>query len=176
MYSSTHPPTLLADAGEPPLKIKGTRKLTTRTNQTYEISISEWVWDQWYAFKVPDGDELQLEFSMLSPLHRLPLEGAKRASTEAAGVYRATFTVPDHHGVFNFVTNYKRPFLTSVEEKRAVTVRHLAHDEYPFSHEISAAWPYLGGIGVTSLGFLVFVAIWMFNKPVPQAGEAKKTQ
>lgn len=145
-------------------------------NVTYEISISEWVWDKWYAFKVPDNDELQLEFSMLSPLHRLPLRNVKRASTESEGVYRVTFEVPDQHGVFNFMTDYKRPFLSPIEEKRAVTVRHMAHDEYPFSYEISAAWPYLSSIGVTCLGWLAFVAIWMFNKPVPQAGEAKKKQ
>ncbi|KUI54217.1 Dolichyl-diphosphooligosaccharide--protein glycosyltransferase subunit wbp1 [Cytospora mali] len=165
----------LAEEG-PLANISNPELYRINNNVTYEISISEWVWDKWFAFKVPEGDELQLEFSMLSPLHRLQLKNVKSASTETEGVYRVTFTVPDQHGVFNFLTNYKRPFLSNIEEKRAVTVRHMAHDEYPFSYEISAAWPYLSSIGVTSLGWLVFVAIWMFNKPVRQAGEAKKKQ
>lgn len=125
---------------------------------------------------MPEGDELQLEFSLLSPLHRLPLGEVPRASTEAEGVYRATFTVPDHHGVFNFLVDYRRPFLSNVEEKRAVTVRHLAHNEFPFSYEIPAAWPYLASIGVVAAGWLAFVAVWIFNKPVRQAGDVKKKQ
>lgn len=113
---------------------------------------------------------------MLSPFHRIELKKQKRASTEEAGVFRVTFTIPDQHGVFNFMTNYKRPFLSNIEEKRTVTVRHMAHDEYPFSYEIPAAWPYVMSIGVTCTGWLVFVALWMFNKPVRQADAAKKTQ
>lgn len=145
-------------------------------NVTYEISISEWVWDRWWDFKVPEGDELQLEFSMLSALHRIPIKKIKRASSETAGIFRVTFRVPDHHGVYNFITNYKRPFLSNFEEKHSVTVRHMAHDEYPYSYEIPAAWPYLAGIGVTCVGWLAFVAIWMFNKPAQQAADAKKKQ
>lgn len=144
--------------------------------QTYSISVSEWVWDRWWNFKVPEEDELQLEFSRLSPFHRLQLKSSKRASTETEGIYRVTFTVPDQHGIFNFVVNYKRPFLTNIEEKHSVTVRHMAHDEYPYSYDIPAAWPYLTSIGVTCAGWLVFVALWMFNKPARQATEAKKTQ
>lgn len=113
---------------------------------------------------------------MLSPFHRLQLKSQKRASTEEEGVYSVTFTVPDQHGVFNFLTNYKRPFLTNIEEKRTVTVRHMAHDEYPQSFEIPAAWPYLLSVFVTGAGWLVFVAVWMFNKPARKASEAKKTQ
>ncbi|CAN8100411.1 unnamed protein product [Discula destructiva] len=143
---------------------------------TYTISISEWAWDRWWNYVVPDEDELQLEFSMLSPFHRLKLKAQKRASTDFEGIYKVTFTVPDQHGVFNFMVNYKRPFLTNIEEKRTVTVRHMAHDEFPYSYEIPAAWPYLTSIGVTCVGWLVFVALWMFNKPVRQATEAKKTQ
>lgn len=125
---------------------------------------------------VPEGDELQLEFSKLSALHRIPIKKNKRASSETAGIFRVTFRVPDHHGVYNFITNYKRPYLSNIEEKRSVTVRHMAHDEYPYSHEIPAAWPYLAGIGVTCVGWLAFVAIWMFNKPAQQAADAKKKQ
>ncbi|ROW13624.1 hypothetical protein VPNG_04543 [Cytospora leucostoma] len=165
----------LAEEG-PLANISNPEIYRVNNNVTYEISLSEWVWDKWLAFKVPEDDELQLEFSLLSPLHRLPLGEVRRASTEAEGVYRVTFTVPDHHGVFNFLTNYKRPFLSNVEEKRTVTVRHLAHNEFPFSYEIPAAWPYLASIGVVAVGWLAFVAVWIFNKPVRQAGDVKKKQ
>lgn len=113
---------------------------------------------------------------MLSPFHRLELKKQKRASTEEEGIFQVSFMIPDQHGIFNFMTNYKRPFLTNLEEKRTVTVRHLAHDEFPASYEIPAAWPYLTSVGVTCIGWLVFVAVWMFNKPKPQANAAKKTQ
>lgn len=144
--------------------------------QTYTISVSEWVWDQWMNFKVPENDELQLEFSSLSPYHRLQLKSRKRDSTETEGVYKVTFTVPDHHGVYNFMVNYKRPFLTNIEEKRTVTVRHMAHNEFPYSYEIPGAWPYLTSIGVTCAGWFVFVGLWLFNKPARQATKVKKTQ
>lgn len=112
---------------------------------------------------------------MLSPFHRLALQPQDSAST-TEGVYSVTFKIPDQHGVFNFMTNYKRLFLTSVEEKSTVTVRHLAHDEFDASYQIHAAWPYLTSIGVTCGGWLIFVALWMFNKPQGQASAAKKTQ
>lgn len=113
---------------------------------------------------------------MLSPFHRLQLVPQKRASTETEGIYKVTFTVPDKHGVFNFMVNYKRPFLSNIEEKRTVTVRHMAHDEYEASYNIPGAWPYLTSIGVTCVGWVIFVALWMFNKTTKQATVAKKTQ
>ncbi|PON10898.1 hypothetical protein C2W62_47650 [Candidatus Entotheonella serta] len=60
---------------------------------------------------------------------------------------------------------YKRQFLTYVEEKRTVSVRHIAHDEWPRSYSISAAWPWLSGIGATVTGFVGFAAVWMYSKP-----------
>lgn len=134
------------------------------------------MWDRWWNFRVPEEDELQLEFSLLSPYQRLQLKSVKRASSETENIYRVNFTVPDQHGIFNFIVNYKRPFLTNIEEKHSVTVRHLAHDEHPFSYNIVAAWPYLSSIGVTCVAWVLFVALWMFNKPTRQATKAKKTQ
>jgi oligosaccharyltransferase complex subunit beta len=111
------------------------------------------------------GDEVQLEFSMLSPFHRLSLTPS--ATTETSTVFTASFKLPDQHGIFNFMVNYKRPFLSNVEEKNTVTVRHFAHDEFPRSWAISAAWPWIAGIGVTVTGWVAFVALWLWSKPVP---------
>jgi oligosaccharyltransferase complex subunit beta len=141
---------------------------------SYSISISEWSWDKWEPFVVPDQDALQLEFSMLSPFHRLDL--SPTLVTESATVFGASFVLPDQHGIFNFMVNYKRPLLTTVEEKRTVSVRHMAHDEWPRSFVISGAWPWISGIAATVVGFLGFCVLWMYSKPTDRAVGVKKTQ
>jgi oligosaccharyltransferase complex subunit beta len=141
--------------------------------QTYSISLSEYSWDKWIAFTVPADDEAQLEFSMLSPFHRLKL--AVSGSAPDANILSTTFTLPDQHGIFNFKVNYKRPFLTNVEEKNTVSVRHIAHDEWPRSYVISGAWPWITGIFTTVTGFVAFCAVWMYSAPVG-VPSIKKTQ
>jgi oligosaccharyltransferase complex subunit beta len=133
--------------------------------QTYEIELSEYSWNTWEPFVPTAGDELQLEFSMLSPFHRLPLK--LLTTTPSSAIYTTSFKLPDQHGIFNFKVNYKRPFLSNVEEKNTVTVRHFAHDEWPRSWVISGAWPWIAGIGVTVTGWVAFVALWLWSKPVP---------
>ncbi|QUC17583.1 uncharacterized protein UV8b_01824 [Ustilaginoidea virens] len=143
-----------------------------KTDVSYKIALSEYSWDAWHPFTLPAGDELQLEFSMLSPFHRLNLKPVA-ATTGAATVYGTTFTLPDQHGIFNFKVNYKRPFLTNIEEKNTVSVRHIAHDEWPRSYVISGAWPWISGIAATVSGFLGFCAIWMYSKPVDEKSKTK---
>jgi oligosaccharyltransferase complex subunit beta len=121
------------------------------------------------------SDNLQLEFSMLSPFHRLNLVADPFTTTEAptSRTYSTSFKLPDQHGIFNFKVNYKRPFLSNIEEKNTVTVRHFAHDEYPRSWAISNAWPWIAGNVVTIVAWLAFVAIWLWSKPVPLKLDAK---
>jgi oligosaccharyltransferase complex subunit beta len=102
---------------------------------------------------------------MLSPFHRLPLTPSSRTANSTT--YTTSFKLPDQHGIFNFKVNYKRPFLSNIEEKDTVTVRHFAHDEWPRSWVISGAWPWIAGIGVTVTGWVTFVALWLWSKPVP---------
>jgi len=111
---------------------------------------------------------------MLSPFHRLNLEPV--GTTATSTIYSTTFTLPDQHGIFNFRVNYKRPFLTNVDEKHQVTVRHFAHDEWPRSWAISGAWTWIAGIWVTVAGWLAFVVVWLFSEPVRGKGGVKKTQ
>lgn len=117
---------------------------------------------------------MQLEFSMLSPFHRLNLSPVD--SSEDSTTFSTSFRLPDQHGIFNFLVNYKRPFFNNVEEKRTVSVRHFAHDEWPRSYVITGAWPWLGGIAATVVGFLGFSALWLYSKPAPNAAGSKKTQ
>lgn len=161
------------DVVRPPLPHPSLTKLTPR--QTYTISLSEYTWDTWTAFTVPPNDLLQLEFSMLSPFHRLPLTPSAAHSTPDAAAFTASFKLPDQHGIFNFKVNYKRPFLTNVEEKNTVSVRHMAHDEWPRSYVISGAWPWIAGIGATVAGWLGFCALWMYSAPVGRK-DVKKVQ
>lgn len=111
---------------------------------------------------------------MLSPFHRLDLTLAE--VTKDATIFSTNFTLPDQHGIFNFKINYKRPFLNYVEEKNTVSVRHMAHDEWPRSYVISGAWPWLSGIWATVVGFVAFSALWMYSQPVKSLAGQKKIQ
>ena len=142
--------------------------------QTYTVSISEYAWDKWTPFIVPDEDRMQLEFSMLSPYQRLNLARVETADDKSSSAYAVSFRLPDQHGIFNFRINYRRPFVTNVDEKRQVTVRHFAHDEWPRSWEISGAWVWIGGIWVTVAGWVAFVAVWLYSAPAEKS--VKKTQ
>ncbi|KAI0101317.1 Dolichyl-diphosphooligosaccharide--protein glycosyltransferase subunit WBP1 [Nemania sp. FL0031] len=144
-----------------------------KNDVTYSISLSEYSWDKYIPFTLPENDELQLEFSMLSPFHRLKLNPT--ISSEDSTTYSVSFKLPDQHGIFNFLVNYKRPFVSNVFEKNTVSVRHFAHDEWPRSFVISGAWPWIAGIGVTISGWLAFCAVWLYSAP-PATGESKKKQ
>jgi oligosaccharyltransferase complex subunit beta len=142
-----------------------------KNNVHYEIEMSEWDMDTWVPFTPPADDEVQLEFSMLSPFHRLNLQSKGQTST--ANILAAEFKLPDQHGIFNFFVEYRRPFFTNIEEKRTVTVRHFAHDEWPRSWVISGAWPWISGIWVTVGGWVVFVALWLYSKPAEEKVKRK---
>ncbi|RAH47846.1 dolichyl-diphosphooligosaccharide-protein glycotransferase [Aspergillus brunneoviolaceus CBS 621.78] len=142
-------------------------------NETvFSIEISEYSYDKFVPFEMPAEDALQLEFTMLSPFHRLKLEPAYR--TENSTVFRTQFTVPDQHGIFSFRVNYKRPFLTTIEEKHEVTVRHFAHNEFPRSWKISGGWVWIAGLWSVIGGFMAFVAVWLYSEPA--SAQVKKNQ
>jgi oligosaccharyltransferase complex subunit beta len=100
---------------------------------------------------------------MLDPYHRLPLKELRKTSNST--VYTASFTTPDQWGIFSFRVNYKRPFMSHVEVKEEVTIRHFAHDEYDRSYAITGAWVWIAGVWVTIAGFLAFVAVWLYAEP-----------
>lgn len=100
---------------------------------------------------------------MLSPYQRLSLQPISQ--TNNSTTFGTSFTVPDQHGIFAFNVNYKRPFMTPVEEKVMVTVRHFAHDEYPRSWTITGGWPWIAGLWSVIAAFLVFVVLWLYSEP-----------
>jgi len=142
--------------------------------QTFNIELSEYTYDQLTPLKVGAADALQLEFTMLSPFHRLNL--VPISTTLNSTIFSSTFKLPDQHGIFSFRVNYKRSFLTNVDVKREVTVRHFAHDEWPRSWEISAGWVWIAGIWVTIIGWVAFVGIWLWSEPAYEQSKGKKMQ
>lgn len=94
--------------------------------------------------------------------------------TDNSTTYGTSFRLPDQHGIFNFMVNYKRPFLTYIEEKKTVTVRHIAHDEWPRSYTIWGAYPWMAGIATTVIGFVGFCAVWLYSKPEDAKPASKK--
>jgi oligosaccharyltransferase complex subunit beta len=144
------------------------------SQQVFSIELSEYDYDRYVPFEVPTGDAVQLEFTMLSPFHRLNLEPVRK--TDNSTICSTRFTTPDQHGIFSFRVNYKRPFLTNIEEKLEVTVRHFAHNEYPRSWKISGGWVWIAGLWSVIAGFLMFVVAWLYSAPCAAASKTKKTQ
>lgn len=142
--------------------------------QTFDIELSEYSLDRWVPLKTHNVDEIQLEFSMLSPFYRLNL--VPMSQTSQSTLYRASFKLPDQHGIFRFEVNYKRPFLTNLDVKREVTVRHFAHDEWPRSWEISGGWVWIAGVWTTVVAWVAFVGLWLWSEPITRERSGKKLQ
>ncbi|EWC44541.1 hypothetical protein DRE_06713 [Drechslerella stenobrocha 248] len=152
-----------------------------KSDVTFSIALSEYSYDHFTPYTVPETDALQLEFTMLDPYYRIPLLPATTplSTHKNSTVYTATFRTPDQHGVFTFTVNYKRPFVSNLLEKQAVTVRHFAHNEWTRSWGISGSWPWIGGVWVVVVGWIAFVGVWLWSKPVAGAaagGKSKKKQ
>lgn len=146
----------------------------SRNGQTFDIELSEYSTDHLAPLTIDPTDAIQLEFTMLSPYHRIDLKPV--AQTTNSTIFSASFKLPDQHGIFSFRVNYKRPFLTNIDVKREVTVRHFAHDEWPRSWEISAGWVWIAGIWVTILGWVAFLCIWLYSEPAYEDRKGKKLQ
>jgi len=99
--------------------------------------------------------DLQIEFTMLDPHIRTALPPVPGKP----GLYQTAFRVPDRHGVFKFVLDYRRRGWTTLKATMTVPVVPPRHDGYP--RFLSAAWPYYAGSISTSIGFLVFTVLWL---------------
>ncbi|KAH8991572.1 Dolichyl-diphosphooligosaccharide-protein glycosyltransferase [Lactarius akahatsu] len=113
--------------------------------------------------------DLQVDFTMLDPHIRTALLPV----SDEPGLYRASFRLPDRHGVFKFVLDYRRRGWTSLQSSTTVPVVPPRHDGYP--RFLSAAWPYYTGAISTSVGFLLFATLWLAgdDKGVKKGKSAK---
>ncbi|RPB22395.1 Dolichyl-diphosphooligosaccharide-protein glycosyltransferase 48kDa subunit [Terfezia boudieri ATCC MYA-4762] len=143
-----------------------------KTDVTFEITLSEYAMDRWIPFQLPLNDSLQLEFTMLDPYYRLNL--VPTVTSVNSTTFSVNFIVPDQHGIFAFRINYKRPYITYIDEKIQVTLRHMAHNEWTRSYAISGSWVWLGGLASTVIGWVAFVALWLYSVPRETKVAAKK--
>jgi len=128
---------------------------TTNDNVVYTLSVSRYnpmssAWERYSGLA-----DMQLEFTMLDPHIRTALKPVPGN----AGKYQTTMRVPDRHGVFKFVVDYRRKGWSNLYSATTVPVVPPRHDEYP--RFLSAAWPYYVGAISTSVGFVLFSALWL---------------
>ncbi|KAI0303338.1 Dolichyl-diphosphooligosaccharide-protein glycosyltransferase subunit [Multifurca ochricompacta] len=143
---------------------------TINENIGFEAHISRY--DPEYGWAPYSGlHDLQVEFTMLDP----HLRTALRPVSGKPGLYGSTFRVPDRHGVFKFVVDYRRRGWTTLKTTTTVPVVPPRHDGYP--RFLSAAWPYYVGAISTSIGFLVFAAVWLAgDDKEAKKGKSKKVE
>ncbi|RKF73214.1 Dolichyl-diphosphooligosaccharide--protein glycosyltransferase subunit wbp1 [Golovinomyces cichoracearum] len=129
------------------------------SNQAFAKEVTGWTFKEIGTLKVG-----QIKHNLLKIV----------STNENSTLFSTSFRLPDQHGIFNFMVNYKRPFLSNIEEKNTVTVRHFAHNEWPRSWLITGAWPWMAGIGVTVSGWIAFIALWLWSKPQTARNPSQK--
>ncbi|EMD34356.1 hypothetical protein CERSUDRAFT_117235 [Gelatoporia subvermispora B] len=142
-------------------------KYTTNDKIVFTTHISRYnpqssEWEPYSGIK-----DLQLEFTMLDPHIRTALPPV----AGQPGTYSVTFRAPDRHGVFKFVVDYKRRGWTHLQSSTVVPLVPPRHDEYP--RFLSAAWPYYTGAISTSVGFVIFSALWLGGSETKKAKGSK---
>ncbi|SCW03466.1 LAFE_0G11056g1_1 [Lachancea fermentati] len=137
---------------------------------TYEIGFSEWNGKTWIPFNASD---IQFELKMIDPYYRLKLLPVRK-SEEAQYYSTGNFMLPDHHGVFTFLTEYQRSGLSFVTEKDVKSIRHLANDEYPRSWDITNSWVYLTSICSVIMAWILFVILYISSSSAMNVPAEKK--
>ncbi|CAI4059979.1 dolichyl-diphosphooligosaccharide-protein glycotransferase SKDI_05G0680 [Saccharomyces kudriavzevii IFO 1802] len=152
------------DYDEVPYKVKD--------KVVYSVGFSEWNGEKW----VPHiTDDLQFELRQVDPYYRLTL---KPSGNDSETQYYTTgeFILPDRHGVFTFLTDYRKIGLSSTTDKDVKAIRHLANDEYPRSWEISNSWVYLSAVCGVIVAWIFFVVSFVTTSSVGRKLETfKKT-
>lgn len=134
----------------------------------YTIGVSQYRNGEWVPYKIEDpSQQLQLSFKMLDPYQRLNLQPLGPAASTPQGpedcfVYFTNFTVPDHHGMFTFELDHQRDGYTYLLDKRVVTVRHLANDEFKRSWDITNSWMYMTSASLVIVAWLLFVVNFLY--------------
>ncbi|ODV97714.1 hypothetical protein PACTADRAFT_47580 [Pachysolen tannophilus NRRL Y-2460] len=126
----------------------------------YDIGITEWNGEEWVPYI---ADDVQVELRMLDPYYRITLQ-PKSEINESQVYTTGSFKLPDQHGMFTFYTNYKRSGLSYIEDRKVVTVRHLANDEYQRSWEITNSWVYVASNVTVVVSWFIFVILFLFQK------------
>ena len=79
-------------------------RYTVNDQLVFTIQVSAWDPEKGKWFGAPRMDDIQLEFTMLDPHIRTVLLPV----VNKPGEFSVSFRVPDRHGVFKFVVDYRR--------------------------------------------------------------------
>lgn len=149
---------------------------------TYHIDLSQHTPSGWTP--APTDLDLQVSLIMLDPYITTNLTAASPQSllgnlNASAGItpiftrYSTTFKLPDKHGVYTFVVDWKRHGWSYIHSRDTVPVRPFNHDEHP--RGLHSAWPYVTGASTTIIAFLLFTVIWVCSDETEESKRQKKT-
>lgn len=93
---------------------------------------------------------------MLDPYVRHNLEFNKEKNK-----YTHTFRVPDQHGIFHVIINYKKPGFSYLSIKEKIIVRPANHLE--LDRFLPDAFPYCASVLLSLFGFVIFTLALIFN-------------
>lgn len=151
---------------------------------TYHIDISQHTPSGWTP--APSDLDLQVSLVMLDPYITTNLTSASPQSIIANKLntssditpiftrYSSTFKLPDKHGVYTFVVDWKRHGWSYIHTRDTAPVRPFNHDEHP--RGLHSAWPYVTGATTTIVAFLLFVVIWVCSDEGKESKIEKKMQ
>jgi oligosaccharyltransferase complex subunit beta len=154
---------------------------------TYHVDISQHTPSGWTPG--PTDLDLQVSLVMLDPFITTNLTAASPQSllkslntsssssttmTPAFTRYSSTFKLPDKHGVYTFVVDWKRHGWSYIHTRDTAPVRPFNHDEHP--RGLHSAWPYVTGASTTVVAFLIFVVIWVCSDERDDIKRGKKAQ
>lgn len=154
--------------------------------QTFNIDLSQHTSAGWTP--APNDLDLQVSLVMLDPYVTMNLTARGQLATTAPSSgnlsqnsldrtprstrYSSTFRLPDKHGVYTFVVDWKRHGWSYVNTRDTTPVRPLNSDEHPrFLH---AAFPYVAGAASTVTAFLLFSLLWITSDD--QGGKDKRKE
>lgn len=133
---------------------------TIKDNIQYSVDIHEWNGEKWVPFKAAD---VQLEFVMLDPYVRLPMQH------DGQGHFTLKFVAPDVYGIFTFRVDYQRLGYSNLNLRTIHPVRPFRHDQY--ERFIAAAYPYYAGAFSMLGGVVLFSLLFLYNKDPSQKSE-----
>ncbi|GFR51513.1 hypothetical protein Agub_g13928 [Astrephomene gubernaculifera] len=102
------------------------------------------------------SDDIQLEFTMLSPYIRLPLQHDNQ------GTFSLRFKVPDVYGVFKYDIDYSRRGYSYIKLTHQVPVRPFKHNEY--ERFLTCAYPYYASALSMMAGFFGLGFFYLYHK------------
>ncbi|KAG2491121.1 hypothetical protein HYH03_010565 [Edaphochlamys debaryana] len=102
------------------------------------------------------ADDIQLEFIMLNPYVRVPLQH------DGQGTFSLRFKVPDVYGVFKYFIDYSHRGYSYIKLTHQVPVRPFKHDEY--ERFLVCAYPYYASAASVMAAFFALGFFFLYHK------------